>query len=266
MFEQSQIESLCMGCFTKHEKAMSVCPICGYDEDTKELPLHLLRPRTVLNGKYVLGRVLGEGGFGITYIGWDTNLDMKVAIKEYYPAGCVSRETTTTLTVQQFTGAQGEFFLKSRDKFINEAKTLAKFFSLPGIVTVKDYFMENATAYIVMEYIDGETLKDYLTKRGGRLPANQILSMMKPIMTSLAEIHETGLIHRDIAPDNIMITKSGHLKLLDFGAARDFTDSGNKSLSIMLKPGYAARSSTAQKVYKVRGLTFMPCRQLCTGA
>jgi serine/threonine protein kinase len=209
----------------------------------------LLRPRTILNGKYLLGRMLGQGGFGITYIGWDLNLDIKVAVKEYYPTGFVTRETTSIArgTVQPFTGSQGDFFLSGLEKFINEAKTLAKFFSLPGIVSVKDYFRENGTAYICMEYIEGQTLKDYLAGMGGKLDADRVFDMMKPVMTSLAEIHKTGLIHRDISPDNIMISKEGSMKLLDFGAARDFTESGNKSLSVMLKPGFAPEEQYRSK-------------------
>jgi len=244
-------QNACMSCFTQHAAPTNPCPVCGYDEATQELPPHILRPRTILNGKYLIGKVLGQGGFGITYIGWDLNLGIKVAIKEYYPSGFVSRETTSVgnATVQPFTGSQGDFFLKGREKFINEARTLAKFFALPGIVSIKDFFQENGTAYISMEFIDGQTLKDYLSQMGGRLPAGQIFEMMKPVMSSLAEIHNAGLIHRDISPDNIMISKEGQMKLLDFGAARDFSDSGNKSMSIMLKPGFAP-----EEQYRTRGV------------
>lgn len=242
------IENYCMGCFSQLESSGGVCPVCGYSEAAQATQPHQLRPHTILNGKYLAGRVLGQGGFGITYIGWDLNLDMKVAIKEYYPSGFVTRETTVTSTVQPFTGSQGDFFLKGRERFIGEAKSLAKFFSLPGIVSVKDYFPENGTTYIVMEYIEGRTLKDYLSEMGGRLPAAQVLDMMKPVMTSLAEVHKSGIIHRDISPDNIMISKDGYMKLLDFGAAREFADSGNKSLSIMLKPGFAP-----EEQYRTKG-------------
>ena len=251
MIKSASMENVCMGCFTQHAAHESPCPMCGYDE-TVHVPPHHLRPRTILNGKYLLGRVLGEGGFGVTYIGWELNLDLKVAIKEFYPSGFVTREITASgagSTVQPFTGSQGEFFHKGLSKFINEARTLAKFFSLPGIVSVKDYFQENGTAYIVMEYIEGQTLKEHLAKMGGKLPVAQVFDLMKPVMTSLSEVHKTGLIHRDISPDNIMIGKEGYMKLLDFGAARDFTDSGNKSLSIMLKPGFAP-----EEQYRTKGV------------
>jgi len=240
-----------MSCFTQHTAPTNPCPVCGYNETAQEMPPHILRPRTILNGKYLLGKVLGQGGFGITYIGWDLVLDVKVAIKEYYPSGFVTREAISSgsATVQPFTGSQGDFFIRGREKFLSEARTLAKFFSLPGIVSIKDFFQENGTAYISMEYIDGQTLKDYLVQMGGKLPADQIFYMMKPVMSSLVEIHRTGLIHRDISPDNIMISKEGQMKLLDFGAARDFSDSGNKSMSIMLKPGFAP-----EEQYRSRGV------------
>ena len=242
-------KNTCMSCFTQHAAPIDPCTVCGYNESAQERTPHLLQRRTILNGKYLVGKVLGQGGFGITYIGWDLNLDLKVAIKEYYPTGCVTRETTSTgaATVQPFTGSQGDFFFQGREKFINEAKTLAKFFSLPGIVSVKDYFQENGTAYISMEYIDGETLKDYLAKMGGKLPVAQVFDMIKPVISSLAEIHKAGIIHRDISPDNIMISKEGYMKLLDFGAARDFSENGAKSMSIMLKPGFAPEEQYRSK-------------------
>jgi serine/threonine protein kinase len=235
-----------MGCFTKNDPPVKVCPVCGFDESEADESVHKLPLRTILHGKYLLGNLLGEGGFGITYLGWDLNLDLKVAVKEYYPTGYVYRETTTT--VHPFTGSQGEHFLKGREKFIKEAKSLAKFFNLPGIVLVKDYFEENGTAYIVMEFIDGLTLKSYLAKSGENFPSTQLFDLMKPVMSSLAEVHKTGLIHRDISPDNIMINTEGRLKLLDFGAARDYTDSGNKSQSVLIKPGYAP-----EEQYRAKG-------------
>jgi len=242
------IDKLCMSCFTPHPEMNDACPVCGYQGEAEALPLHHLRPRTILNGKYLVGRVLGEGGFGITYIGWDLNLEIKVAIKEYYPVGFVTREITASTSVQPFTGTQGDFFLKGRERFVDEARSLAKFRSLPGIVTVNDFFLENGTAYIVMEYIDGQTLKSYLNQMGGKLPAAQVFDMMRPVMSSLAQVHAVGMIHRDISPDNIMLDRSGYVKLLDFGAARDFADSGNRSLSIMLKPGFAP-----EEQYRSRG-------------
>jgi len=249
MLKTSSIDSICMGCFSEMKEGNAFCTECGYNASAalESIAPHLLRPRTILNGKYLLGKVLGEGGFGITYIGWDLTLDLKVAVKEFYPNGFVSRETTSATTVIPLSGKQGEFFLKGREKFVDEAKTLAKFRNLPGIVAVNEFFIENNTAYIVMEYIEGETLKGYLASRGGTMPSDRLFEMMKPVMVSLNEVHKKGLIHRDISPDNIMITRDGYVKLLDFGAAREFADSGNKSLSIMLKPGYAPEEQYRSK-------------------
>ena len=243
----ASIDLLCMGCMAIRE-ADGVCTHCGFDEESYISAPHHLPLRTILNGKYLIGRVLGEGGFGITYLGWDLNLDLQIAVKEFYPTGFVTRENTTTNTVTPFTGEKEQFFQTGRNKFVEEAKRLAKFYALPGIVSVKDFFLENGTAYIVMEYVEGETLKQRLANAGGKLPALQVFEMMKPLMGSLSEIHNVGIIHRDISPDNIMITKGGIIKLLDFGAARDFSGSGNRSLSVMLKPGYAP-----EEQYRTRG-------------
>jgi len=250
MFDVNAVNTTCISCFKQHKASTNPCPDCGYNEFTADLSPHLLRPRTILGGKYLVGKVIGQGGFGITYVGWDLNLGLRIALKEYYPSGFVTRETTSTssATVQPFTGSEGEFFLKGREKFINEARSLAKFFALPGIVSVKDYFLENGTAYITMEFIDGQTLKDYVANMGGKLIAAQVFDLMKPVMSSLAEVHKAGIIHRDISPDNIMISKDGYLKLLDFGAARDFTQTGAKSMSVMLKPGFAP-----EEQYRTKG-------------
>lgn len=238
---------LCMGCM-EYRQIGGACPFCGFDEKNYTPAPHHLPARTILAGKYLVGRVLGEGGFGITYIGWDLNLDIKLAIKEYYPTGFVTRETTVTSTVTPYTGEKGDFFRSGREHFVEEAKRLAKFYTMPGIVSVKDFFLENNTAYIVMEYIEGPTLKKKLSDSGGKLPADEVFAMMQPLVRSLAEVHKAGIIHRDISPDNIMLTKDNKIKLLDFGAARAFTGSGNRSLSVMLKPGYAP-----EEQYRSRG-------------
>lgn len=234
---------LCPGCMKEltSEEHIQTCPHCGYQFDAvSEGQAHRLRPHTVLNGKYVIGKVLGEGGFGITYLGYDLTLEMKIAIKEYYPAGYATREVQNGDTVTAFTGKSAEFYQTGKDKFIREARALAKFSNLPGIVSVRDFFEANNTSYIIMEYLEGNTLKHYLRSVGGRLPLKRVLDMMEPVIRSLEEVHKQGLIHRDISPDNIMILNNGDMKLLDFGAAREVAGpEADKSLSVMLKPGYA---------------------------
>ena len=238
---------LCVGCFSELEASGIVCPYCGYDPGLPPDSSYRLQPRTILNGKYMVGKVLGEGGFGITYIGYDLNLEAKVAVKEYYPSGIVTRYTTASLTVQPAGSDNGEHFVRGRERFVDEAKRLARFRSLSSIVMVNDFFVENGTAYIVMEYVEGQTLKSYLAAMGGKLPAEWVFEMMKPVFASLAQVHENGIIHRDISPDNIMITRDGSVKLLDFGAAREFAEDGNKSLSVMLKHGYAPSEQYTSK-------------------
>lgn len=231
------LNKLCLGCMKKKDSE-GKCPYCGFDINEYNPPLHHLRTKTILNGKYWIGKAIGEGGFGITYTGWDLNLEIKVAIKEYFPNGFVSRDVSNTDTLTVFSGSDRENYEKGRKKFIEEAKALAKFENLPGIVSVKDFFLENGTAYIVMEFIEGETLKEFLKRNGGKTLPENIFEMMRPLMKSLIEVHKKGIIHRDISPDNIMITGNSEVKLLDFGAARDISGN-NKSLSIQLKPGYA---------------------------
>ncbi len=211
----------------------------------EEVPAHHLLPGTVLNKKFYIGHALGEGGFGITYIGRDMMLDMVVAIKEYYPNGCVYRSNTVSPQVNSSSTEDRKIqFQKGRERFLREARVLAKFSGEPGIVDVRDFFEEYNTAYIVMEFLDGETLKSYL-KREGNLAPDKAISLLMPIMRTLKEVHAHGLIHRDISPDNIMLVRN-KIKLLDFGAARDVTDA-NKSLSVMLKPGYAPEEQYRSK-------------------
>lgn len=235
-----KIENLCINCMREKSSPEGRCQYCGFDPAGASVPHHHLAPFVILAGKYLVGRAIGEGGFGITYIGMDLNLEIRVAIKEYYPNGCAIRDSSgNSSTVQSYAGEQQAFFETGREKFINEAKVLAKCINLPGIVTVKDFFKENHTAYIVMEYVDGKTLKSYLKEKGGRISADETLRMMRPVIKSLGEVHKMNLIHRDISPDNIMIRQDGTMKVLDFGGARDFAAAGGKSMSIMLKPGYA---------------------------
>lgn len=234
-----KIENICINCMKEKNSHGTKCEYCGFDLTTAVIPAHHLKPFSILAGKYLVGRAIGEGGFGITYIGMDLNLEMRVAIKEYYPNGSAVRDINGEgATVQSQSRESRALYESGREKFINEAKTLAKCVDFPEIVTVKDFFKENNTAYIVMEYIDGKTLRTYLNEKGGRISVNETINMMKPLICSLGKVHKMNLIHRDISPDNIMICKDGSIKILDFGGARDFVANGDKSLSVMMKPGY----------------------------
>ena len=207
---------------------------------------HQLPAGTVLHGRFEVKRVIGEGGFGITYEGLDQVLNARVAIKEYYMTGFVNRNVAASLDVIPSVGEKAETFRKNREKFYSEAMVLAKFGEEDGIVRIQDYFQENETAYIVMEYLDGGSLKDRLN-RDGTMNWEEALDLLMPGMVSLEHVHEAGIIHRDISPDNIMLTKSGKIRILDFGAARKTTDSDPKSLSVILKPGYAPEEQYRSK-------------------
>ncbi len=216
------------------------CAYCGYKHG-EENPARCLRAGTILNEKYLIGKVLGEGGFGITYIAYDTILEKRIAIKEYFPSELVTRDTTTGLktVLSVLSSSCEEPYQKGLKRFAREAENLAKFNSFPGIVSIMDLFYENNTAYMVMEYIDGMTLSRYLDENGGSLPYTQVLEMMEPVLDSLQTMHSVGIIHRDISPDNIMVTKNGEMKLIDFGAARFVGNNDAKSLTVILKHGYA---------------------------
>ena len=200
--------------------------------------LHCLRKGTRLIGRYIIEGVLGQGGFGITYLGIDELHEKKVAIKEFFPQGIVTRniEYQDTVTVT-FVGEKDNYE-KGKERFLKEARTMAKFSKDKGIVKALDFFEINNTAYIVMEYLEGVTLKQYL-RENERIDAEDLVELLVPLIEALDEIHSQGLIHRDISPDNIMVLPDGRIKLMDFGAARDYTEFGEKSLSIVLKPGYA---------------------------
>ena len=200
--------------------------------------LYCLRKGTRLIGRYTIEGVLGQGGFGITYLGMDELHEKPVAIKEFFPQGIVTRniEYQDTVTVT-FVGEKDNYE-KGKERFLKEARTMAKFSKDEGIVKALDFFEINNTAYIVMEYLEGVTLKQYL-RENQRIAPEDLIELLVPLIESLDEIHSQGMIHRDISPDNIMVLPDGRIKLMDFGAARDYTEFGEKSLSIVLKPGYA---------------------------
>ena len=228
----------CMGCMSTYEAIDEMCPFCGYIEGTPAKEAYHIKPGSLLHDRYTVGRAIGFGGFGITYIAWDNKLMQKVAIKEYMPSEYATR-VPGNLTVTIYDGERYTEFMTGLQKFLDEAQRLAKFQNVPGIVRILDSFSENLTAYIVMEYLDGVTLKQYLEEHGGKLPYEEAVEFILPVLAALQAVHKEGIIHRDISPDNIFITEDGEVKLLDFGAARYASTGYSKSLSVILKPGYA---------------------------
>lgn len=236
----------CMGCMEYYGDEFEVCPHCGYAENTPPEEAVHMEPGTLLHDRYIVGKVLGFGGFGVTYIGWDGRLEQKVAIKEYLPSEFSTRMPgQSTITV--FNGEKREQFQDGLEKFVDEAKRLARFQNEPGIVKIFDSFCENETAYIIMEFLDGETLTEKLA-REGTIPEDEAVELLMPVMNSLQVVHEEGILHRDIAPDNIFFTKDGEVKLIDFGASRYATTSHSRSLTVIIKPGYSP-----EEQYRSRG-------------
>ncbi len=235
-------EKLCYGCM-KIKLGEYVCEHCGYDETVKN-ESHQLPTGTILKEQYLIGKVLGQGGFGITYLGWDLYLDIPIAIKEYFPNSSVMRDVSVSTDVVSYSGDASTRFRNNKERFMREAKTLAKFSDVPEIVHVKNFFLANNTAYIVMEYVEGTNLKQVVKEHGGRLSYGEALSILKPVMEALGKVHKEGLVHRDISPDNIMLLPDGTTKLLDFGAVRDVGDADvntplTASTEAIIKQGYA---------------------------
>lgn len=235
-----QIEDLylCENCFTEMRPEETVCPVCGFKKDSYHVVTEELAVGEILAGKYLIGKVLGRGGFGITYLGYDIQGKKKVAIKEYMPTGLASRQPGQT-ELSIYSGERMELFKKGAHRFYDEAKMVSRFNGNPNIVSVYEFFYENQTAYFVMEYLDGMDLKHYTAERGGKIPVEEALEMMMPILDALAIVHSAGVLHRDISPDNIFLTKDHQIKLIDFGAARQVIGEGSKSISVVIKQGFA---------------------------
>ena len=233
----------CMRCMHALAAGETVCPECGRPYGSVKAESFALKPGTILDGKYLVGEMLGQGGFGITYIGFDLLLEQKIAIKEYFPmsTGMVSREGRSTVVwsdaVMQKSGVEKGF-----DSFLKEARKMAKLRSIPSVVGVNSVFIQNETAYIVMDFIEGETLLKKL-QREGPMDYGTCVSLMTPIMQALSEVHKHGIIHRDISPDNIMVQNDGRLILLDLGAAKDLDiqgkDGNMQSSQMVAKQGFS---------------------------
>lgn len=230
-------KNICPSCFVTLDEGTSTCSTCGYTENALQDGDHLA-VGTILKGNYVVGKVLGRGGFGVTYLGYDIHNDKKVAIKEYYPVGLAFRSPGTA-GITTFSGEKGESYQNGVEKFYEEAKTISRFNGNPNIINVHEFFYENNTAYFVMEYVSGIDLNQYILQNGGNIPYQRAMEIMTPIMNALIIIHSVGVLHRDISPDNIYLSDDGEIKLIDFGAARQVIGEETKGLSVILKQGFA---------------------------
>lgn len=232
--------TFCPNCMSDIDTSAQVCPVCGFRPDSyysdPDRSAVALSAGTVLNGqryKYIIGKYLGIGGFGITYIAKQLGTGRVVAIKEYFnrACNCIRKDEREVVPTQNM-----ESFDHSLNSFVGEATMLLGFSHLKNIVHVLEFFKANGTAYMVMEFVDGVTLRNYISANGAMDFESQVLPMFRPLLEDLNYLHESDVIHRDIAPDNIMVLSDGSVKLIDFGCARSTTA---KKLTELLKPGFA---------------------------
>ena len=233
-------EKRCPSCLQEYNGANCAC---GYPEKGQNTA-HQLPVGTILRGRYIIGKALGQGGFGITYLAWDKLMQEKVAVKEFYPGGIVFRRSAASTAVECGTEEIIPHYEYSKERFLREAGALVKFKDIPEIVDILDFAEENNTAYIVMEYVRGMDLAKYINMKGGKLSLEETFRILRPVMEALAKVHKGGIVHRDISPDNIILDPMGGAKLLDFGAVRAVEDPDvdkglNKSTEAILKQGFA---------------------------
>ena len=227
-------KKLCESCFAETEEEK--CPHCGYSKEEYTADPMVLPLGTKLMDKILIGKVMGKGGFGITYLGYDLRMEKIIAVKEYYPNGIAYRSQSGT-EVLVADSKSNETFDKGTEKFYSEAEMVAQFNGNPNIVGVYDYFRANNTVYLIMEYLNGVTLKNYV-KKHGKITDGQALFVMDKIAAALSITHSAGVLHRDISPDNIMVCLDGKIKLIDFGAARQIMAESSSNLTVVMKPGY----------------------------
>ena len=192
-----------------------------------------------LNGRYRVCRSLGQGGFGITYLAEDELLRQKIVIKEYFPACFARRAEDGSIRITEETDRVA--FTEGRNRFLREARILTSLLDVSGVVKAWNYFQENQTAYLVMEYVQGISLRSWLEQNGEVASLDEALEMLRPVVLALESIHKKGLLHRDITPDNLMVGANGTVKLLDFGSARSYLREKDSEMTqtVLLKSGYA---------------------------
>lgn len=238
------LQGICPNCFSNSFSG-NYCLGCGYSQNQPR-EVRALPVGTVLFQRFIVGRILGIGGFGITYLAWDRYGQRVCAVKEYFPQDWAMR-IPASLELRARDGRYEAPYLHSRDNFINEAKILHEFEENPSIVDIVAFFQENNTAYIAMEYVQGETLTQNMKRRKKTMSVRQTQQSLCQVALALGMLHSAGLLHRDVSPDNIMLTDSGMVKLIDFGAARQYIMNRTTDMSVLLKPGFAP----IEQYYKV---------------
>ncbi len=209
-----------------------------FREDTTGRNPRALEQGTLLRDQFRLGRVLGVGGFGVTYLAFDEVLEMVVAVKEYLPNNIAVRDTGAH-TVRPLSKEEQEDFEFGLQRFLQEARMLAKFEEHPNIVRVRTFFEANGTGYLVMNYYEGRTLDEYLDIRNDFILESEALIVLEQVLDGLSAVHEKNILHRDIDPSNVYLADKGKVVLLDFGAARTAVGERTQDMSVVLKRGYA---------------------------
>ena len=233
----------CFGCM--EEVNSYPCPHCGFDPRVQQ-DNYVLPCGTVLSGHYVVGKVLGQGGFGITYIGYDLSLQRRVAIKEFYPKGQASRFIAMGPSLQWASdGVSQTVRTTGMDSFLREARKMAKVEDIPEVVGVRESFLENDTAYIIMDYMEGKTLLSVL-KEKGPMPWEKAKDIFLPAISAMEKVHQAGLVHRDLSPDNLMLTAKG-VRILDLGAAKDLSSGSGASSAQVAKGGFSPMEQYTQR-------------------
>lgn len=222
----------CKNCFA--ETKADPCPRCGYTKKLWSRDYTVLPCGTRLSNKYQIGGAIGNGGFGITYLAYDIKNEKIIVIKEYFPFMLAHREHMRVLPNNEKSAKQ---FNLGAERFFDEADTVSRFNGNSGIISIYDCFYANNTAYFAMEYLDGITLERYVQKYGP-LCSEEALYIAEKLAMALVVLHSGQVIHRDISPDNVMLCRDGRVKLIDFGAARQWNDKDHSQFTVVMKTGF----------------------------
>lgn len=229
----------CYHCMTQiREEKLHICPNCRKSLTAQPVSDRYLKPGTVLQNKFIVGYPIGSGGFGNTYIGWNRLLLRKVAVKEFFPEQYIQR-TGDNVTVSLVTENLKPRFKRGLQQFLEEARNVASLQDIKGVVEISNFFEENGTGYIIMEYLDGMDVKTILQNSGGKKDYDWCRRVILTLLHTLRQIHKREVLHRDIAPDNLFVTDEGVIKLIDFGAARHSDVLADMKSEVVLKAGYA---------------------------
>lgn len=246
MEDEMDYSRLCLKCMHEKQNANDKCEYCGFDKNSYVPKQNTISIPSILKGRYLVGIPLGIGGFGITYIAFDLEVGGVCAIKEYMPDTVAFRngfEQNVSVSESKFDSYQF-----GMNRFIEEAQMLMKFSQSKYIINVFECFQENNTAYYVMEYFNGCDLRTFTNNFKNKMDFHFGLNCMCQVMCGLEELHNQGVLHRDISPDNIYISKNGYIKILDFGAARYSVTQKERNLSVIIKMGYAPLEQYGTKV------------------